>query len=77
MLTDKIGRPHDLQVRIAEILRSTQPYAYCDSCLASALHAGVEAGRHAALQVAGWSRFSRKFGICCAWGQAGAVTYRR
>jgi hypothetical protein len=77
MLSNKIGRPHDLQARIAEILRSTQPYAYGDSCLALALHAGVEAARHAARQLAGRSRSNRKFGICCASDQAVDLTDRR
>jgi hypothetical protein len=77
MLMDKIGLPHDLQVRIVEILRSTRPYAYCDSCLALALQADVEAARHAALHLAGSPLFNRKFGICGACGQAVDLTYRR
>jgi hypothetical protein len=77
MLADKIGRPHDLQVGIAEMLLTAHPYTSCDSCLALACHAGVEAARHAALQLARGFLFNRKFGVGCACGHAVELTCRR
>jgi hypothetical protein len=66
------------EVRIAKVIRQSNPRAYCDACLAFGLDLSLHEARSAAVRLAGRSpAFERAERMCEGCGRAIAVTRLR